>query len=75
MTLYEMLLDLMKDEEKTVQQIRGSMKEVTMVTNGTAVSQFRGQVYQTKNDTYTNSCMCRDSKFYSVFILQNVNLI
>lgn len=38
LTLYEMLLDLMKDEEKSVQQIRGSMKEVTMVTSGSAVS-------------------------------------
>lgn len=30
LTLYEMLLDLMKEEEESLQQIRTSLREVTM---------------------------------------------
>lgn len=47
LNLYKMLLDLMKNEEKSVQQIRGSMKEVTMVTSGGAVSKHTLSVLHT----------------------------
>lgn len=40
LTLYEMLLDLMKDEEEAIEQIKGSFREVTTVTSVTAQSQF-----------------------------------
>lgn len=30
LTLYEMMLDLMKEEEESIQQIRTSMREVTI---------------------------------------------
>lgn len=32
LTLYEMMLDLMKEEEESIQQIRTSMREVTIAT-------------------------------------------
>lgn len=34
LTLYEMMLDLMKEEEESIQQIRTSMREVTIATAG-----------------------------------------
>lgn len=34
LTLYEMMLDLMKEEEESIQQIRTSMREVTITTAG-----------------------------------------